>query len=427
MAELEVREKYTNSYRLDHPNFGDVLKTDYARGVIADFKIDYEGYQTVLSLIKVEGDWGESDYIPLFYHPKAQYWDVGEHQAQDINEGGKYFEKAWKSFRVDDEVIVIIQDGTPFFAIGFADGVPRIGEEVLKTEYGSGHWWATEKLEQYSDGDKGPDELDLGLLSSINRIEVKSETKDRDPEPILGPARLHHGGELIYRVTNFYLSEILCDNDQLEVRVKRIIEEYGIYEYIENLTTKIYRYLVVIGPHLYVIEQTSLESVFRWGEEIRSLYYDWYQNNSWQRHTYPTQNGIPYGGCIERDFPEVEGYADAWIAERTQDQWWNYENSPLPEDGASTRITMVYKAVYTPERYEQAKTYWEQGAQPEGFIEDIPMLNLLRTNDPNSPWPYPPGSLGKELEDAHGDVELEFLVRPHTKEELQAAGLWPEL
>ena len=33
---LEATEKYPKSFRLNHPNFGDVYRTTYAKGVIGD-------------------------------------------------------------------------------------------------------------------------------------------------------------------------------------------------------------------------------------------------------------------------------------------------------------------------------------------------------------------------------------------------------
>ena len=78
-TEMEVFSKYPDSYRLDHPDYGDVAKTPYAKGVISDFKrpdvANPNDPFVVESMVKVTGDWGESDYIPLFYHPKKLYWD----------------------------------------------------------------------------------------------------------------------------------------------------------------------------------------------------------------------------------------------------------------------------------------------------------------------------------------------------------------
>ena len=35
------------------------------------------------------------------------------------------------SFRCGDEVIVMLQDGVPVAVLGHADGVPRVGEDLI--------------------------------------------------------------------------------------------------------------------------------------------------------------------------------------------------------------------------------------------------------------------------------------------------------
>lgn len=136
MADLSIIEKYPNSRRIDHPDFGDVYKTTYAKGVITDFEVTSFYRFRVKSMVKVSGDWGESDYLPLFYHPKAQFWDDPRNNllATDFNVAGGYFEKGWMSFRVGDEVIVMLKEGAPVAIVGFADGVPRIGENIVKMQ-----------------------------------------------------------------------------------------------------------------------------------------------------------------------------------------------------------------------------------------------------------------------------------------------------
>ena len=136
-TEIEVFSKYPDSYRLDQPNFGDVSKTAFAKGVISDFKIDdpSDMIGTIQSQVKVTGGWGESDWIPLFYHPKAQYWDDDNFKAIDFDQGKMIFKKTWMSFRCGDEVAVMVKAGTPVAVMGFADGVPRIGENILKVSF----------------------------------------------------------------------------------------------------------------------------------------------------------------------------------------------------------------------------------------------------------------------------------------------------
>jgi hypothetical protein len=131
---LDMFEKYPDSWRLDHPDFGDVAKTTFAKGVITDFEKINDVLLTVKSMVKVKGDWGESDFIPLWFCPKKKYWDSDPSldDAQDFNQDGKYYENAWMSFRADDEVAVMLQKGKPVAVMGFADGKPKVGEAIIK-------------------------------------------------------------------------------------------------------------------------------------------------------------------------------------------------------------------------------------------------------------------------------------------------------
>ena len=71
-AALTVFEKYPDSWRIDQPDSGDVSKTTYAKGVISDVQKDRDDPMTATAQVKVTGDFGESDWLPLFFHPKAQ-------------------------------------------------------------------------------------------------------------------------------------------------------------------------------------------------------------------------------------------------------------------------------------------------------------------------------------------------------------------
>ena len=132
---MEVFEKYPNSWRVDHPDFGDVAKTTFAKGVITDFEKVNDNPLVVKSRVKVQVEGAEeSDFIPIFFCPKKKYWDSDPSldDAQDFNQDGGYFEGAWMSFRVDDEVAVMLQKGNPVAVLGFADGEPKVGEAIIK-------------------------------------------------------------------------------------------------------------------------------------------------------------------------------------------------------------------------------------------------------------------------------------------------------
>ena len=183
---LTAFEKYTDSWRLDHPNFKDVKGTDYAVGTITAIQQDDTDPDVlkVISKVKVqiEGQ-AESDYLPLFFCPKEGYWDTADHQAKDFNEDDKYYENAWMSFRVGDEVKVLLQaqdggDLIPFAVLGFADDVPRIGEYVAKMVFNDTAVYI--KLfvgEENENEDKGPDEKDLKLVQECQIYDL-GETGD---------------------------------------------------------------------------------------------------------------------------------------------------------------------------------------------------------------------------------------------------------
>lgn len=141
-------EEGAKSMRLNHPDWEDVHRTVYAKGVITDFEQIQNGPNSIKSKAKVnveiDGELVEfDDYVPIFFHPRAQYWDDPESanprtMATDFNLESKFFEHAWMSFRGGEEVAVMLcateDDPTlrPFAVLGFVDGVPRIGELIFK-------------------------------------------------------------------------------------------------------------------------------------------------------------------------------------------------------------------------------------------------------------------------------------------------------
>jgi len=170
---LTVNTKYSGQ-RLDHVDLRDVAQTTFAKGVITDVQKTADDPIGVIPMVKVSLDDQEfGDYLPLFYHPKAQYWDGDGVLAQDYDSANKYFKRAWMSFRGDDEVVVMLKEGRPAAVLGFADGKPRIGEDIIRVEFplldpAGDHFFHLQCSNQslYGDLDEeknGPDGLDLGL------------------------------------------------------------------------------------------------------------------------------------------------------------------------------------------------------------------------------------------------------------------------
>ena len=190
MAEFEVKQ-IDPGWRGDHADFGNVRDTTYAKGIITDFKQVQDNPIKVESQVKVkivpegeEEEGEETDFLPLFYKPKAGYWDDSEHQATDFNAEGKYYERAWMSFRCGDEVIVMLKEGQPVAVLGFDDGLgPDVGETVIAFEvaasgYSGGllsfsdrwHIWMIDLAKgPYIDAELGPDGKPLNLIKECEQ------------------------------------------------------------------------------------------------------------------------------------------------------------------------------------------------------------------------------------------------------------------
>lgn len=172
MAEIAIVEK-APGYRLDHPDFGVVNRVTFAKGIITKFKKTSDDPIKVEAMAKVKINDEETEFLPFFFRAKEGFWDTPDHKAQDIDQEKKSYPNAWQSFRPDDEVKVMLVEGKPFAIVGFLDGVPRIGEDIIKVETTNFyevnhtvHIQCSKKGEQYRGLDEegnGPDGLDLGL------------------------------------------------------------------------------------------------------------------------------------------------------------------------------------------------------------------------------------------------------------------------
>jgi hypothetical protein len=244
MADLTVKEKYPNSFRINHPDFGDVSKTTYAKGVITDFQVVSTDPFKVKSMVKVSGDWGESGYILLFYHPKPKYWDP---DSQKLNEDNSY-EKAWMSFRGDDEVSVMLKEGTPVAALGFYEGGPRVGEDIFKLIADRTFWMQCSKAAEYASGDDGPDGKPLNLTLPCERIFQTNKVIKTEWD---------HGFEIyhLYRMDSVYLEPYDPPSPGHWILIP-IMQDLT-YTYRKALATPdkyIHHYLVPVGPILYCIQ-----------------------------------------------------------------------------------------------------------------------------------------------------------------------------
>jgi hypothetical protein len=409
MTELAVVEKYPDSRRIDHPDFPTVCQVSYAKGKITDFKrpaVDNpDNPFRVESMVKVEIEGvGESDFIPLFYHPRKQYWDTEDHKAQDINQDEKYFENAWMSFRVDDEVKVMLQDGKPFAVVGFLDGIPRIGEDVIRAVAQSVASARMSILEKY-DGDQGPDGLDLGLTLEAELI----NEKESDFKQL---ATLYKTAS--FSLVSTYKSDV---GENSFLKWNRLYTTF--WEVVSGSNTfletkeKDLTFLAKVGPILYYIK------IGIGGYATRDIIENYTTGG-------PSENSSPAGTCVTATSqqlmpPGPPGTVDTCPGELAYLQnLIAAENAKFPQTferpNAFATKTTLWAALYTKELYENTKANPPDpyGPPPDNFKlqniqqEDLPYLQRI--------------NFGKALTSG-GDIKL--YTRPHTKEELQAAGFWP--
>jgi len=545
-TEMTVIEKYPASRRLDHPNFRDVYKTTFAKGVITDFKrpehippqeriavsegtyIDLEGDPFLVeSMVKVEVEGlGETeDFIPIFAQPKKEFWDdplvdksgvpflteygqnepeQGENKATDWDEETGAYKKAWQSFRCGDEVVVMLKENEPVAVVGFADGVPRIGEDVFSLETtGSpvgGYWgtgyafespykispsraqrtvatyhWRTFNATFFPEGvdwtlpEKGPDGLDYKLLQKAEKaesgIEILLNSLDQPfPRwqevtyfPWDPPEGIYPSGKLHFRsIENIYY----CKISVWIVVVGAIV--YAIYGASQNIDSR----------YTYYIAHYDRDGSAEGNNPIQLGPYtpDIVNENNHVVEEFTQWTWPPDGGGWGED--EWNAWYEFWLVHRNArgapmgQPTWNYELDPLkpenpehePTDIQRLHFFMVKAGIYTPELVEKIKASvnsgspalanghgpegdwsydWGGGYSPIGwqppidFLPGAPEELVLQrgltwflNND------YRSGSLGNPDMGPISNYEcpgcIDFYYRPHTKEELQEAGMWPK-
>lgn len=389
-TEMEVIEKYPLSRRLDHPDFGDVCKTTFALGVITDFEKTSDDPITVNSRVKVTGDFGESEYIPLFYHPKAQYWDDETADppalATDFDEELGCHKRAWMSFRCGDEVAVMLKEGIPVAVMSHTDGVPRAGEDVVKLSTQSvvtewdfedsehpdwpskiGSTWPDvfirmNKIDFHDEAEKGLDGLDLKLLNEAERHDGPEETVktgelnvDIDPNAPYGTFHEDIGGEwenpLAYGFWSEDGSAFFTKVAVWTIKVGPVI--FAIYgKFRDTYSKSITYYRVAPEPEVY--EYHVIQHV----HGISRLC---------------IKAGIYKEGMIEKIAASINAYPD-----------WNYL-------GGLTALN-----------------WWPVEVEGMVFQNDLSVLLA-----------YLP------FFDVKSFDEVQWFARPHTKAELEAAGMWP--
>lgn len=459
---MEVIEKYPLSRRLDHPGFGEVCKTTFAKGTITDFEKISDDPIQVKSRVKVTGDFGESDYIPTFYHPKSGYWDdetaAPPVLATDFDEETGAFKQAWMSFRVDDEVIVMLKEGVPVAVMGFADGVPRIGENILKMEDKETedpdnlYYLRMDRGEEAADinsTEKGPDNLDLGLKLEIEPAEGNEGTKVIPTDYISrAGSQVVGGGSAVCGFNSYFWADDPAYGDRDAgypgcvasawwPEGPKTVDEYippvtNLYYREVNMTeaVKVLVWPVVVGPVLFAVYLLVSSSYGTandmWAKDVAIFLGDGLQE--W------IDNGGP---------PAAAGVAGIWGTSNT-----------FPPGDWGVHSVLVKAGVYTKELLEQTLASVNTGNP----IAAKDIVDGAVGDEIVDWWPNAPAKLilqeeltrrfdkyswqGATLPSGEPcsrcpyfnpvfDVVSEtlrwpsFFTRPHTKAELEEAGMWP--
>ncbi len=474
---MEVIEKYPPSRRLDHPDFGTVCKTSFAQGTITEFKEVDESLKEVLrwtesrptpdpdvpmenkdiaveSMVKVKIDGVESELIPIFCHPKVNYWDdedpISPVLATDFNEEQGCHKLAWQSFRVDDEVAVMLKEGKPVAVVGFADGMPRIGEAIFQMEYdtiggdskiyqwqpglrgpaipqeGKGYPYGTFNVDN-----KGPDDLSLGLKTEALKI---CDTGEKTVEAT--------DTQLIY-----YFRYVVVDGIPgytvepntvtTTYKVKRRYVEYlisvGPFLYIlqllhNNITTtitnsavgeKVYNYTDCTAPTIcwgyYVIENINVNAVKSEVSMLSKIYSDKTKEEAIEMgKTHESLDLFPpdTGGFYFLNYPVW--YQFFWVYDYVEGREIKAVNPSFSPDNPLWNPAFNFSGfrgadwsgwIFQPDWSIRLFTSYLQ----EFFTTDGTVADDGEHPNPNQIDPS----------------TLKIFTRPHTKAELQAAGMWP--
>uniref|UniRef100_A0A7C3Z9S8 Uncharacterized protein n=1 Tax=Desulfobacca acetoxidans TaxID=60893 RepID=A0A7C3Z9S8_9BACT len=409
MAEgLKFWEKTPGRWRLDHPDFKDVHETTYAKGVIQEFQVLQEDPITVASMVKVEiGGKLYGEFVPLFYRPRERHWDGEEVQATDFDPETGAYKQAWMSFRVGDEVVVLLKQGVPQAVLGHYDNCPRLGENVFRLEwdshpqypmdpythyysyycaFGDPAWhWRMARFDHWEEediphGDPGTNrEYDWEI--PLNRICTKAESKDQ-----LNIYKRTYANTF-YDSTDFQLHVGLPPDPPFEGAAIYIRIDYN-YDYYRDIT------YFRVGPILF-----AHVTNYRIADYVRTIY----------RGYYYTTEGEGPPPLEEWEWAVVGPVGEFTLPHCGDKLTWDLDEAGVNYESEygvflidwDPRPFEIYAAVCTPELWENP---------------DISKMTRQTDCWPSWGWEW-------TLADPKSYV---FKVPAHTKEDLIEAGWWPE-
>jgi hypothetical protein len=389
MSDLAINAKGENNLSLDHPNFGDVYLTTYQKGIITDVLKIGDDPIAVQSLVKVESStFVYGGYIPIWYRPKPQYWGAN---ATDLSEDQQSYLTAWRSFRVGDGVVVMCRNGIPYSVVGFEDRVPRIGEEMLKIQANNITQYYSMTQGTAQDVATGPDGVLLNLLKEVTPFnqDTSEEVTDYTWVYISSiPINMNYG-------TGF---PIQCTGGGCR-RAERVYSKYTTYHYY---------YIISIGAILYAIRitRTKIES-FNYHVFLVTT-----PEGDWQA-MYDCNPGPPLPTLMMDDGSLENGTTHPGFAVGPN-------GDPEPEITEHVMF-QVSAGVYTQDLVDQIEE--NPAGLPWGPAEENnnPAYDGMLFWQDGMPINQYPGDYGNQ----HFQWPIQLFTRPHTKEELQEAGLWP--
>ena len=438
------------SLRINHPDWKDVYNTTYVKGVLSDFKVKSEDPFQVVSMVKVKIDDVETEeFIPLFYHPKKGYWDDrgyrnelgnlkdGEkdrNYATDFKEKGEgneeeeahaYFVKAWMSFRCGDEVVVMLHEGVPIAVVGFADGVPRPGENLFKmtgkeyyeTDIAEKFYYAFNSLQEnftsygtpYGTYPAGAELKDDAILpEGFDKDKICVTQKFiKKPKYISRTLTVRSGWYCVERVlVDNYILAVFANGDLIERHYSHdFYWAVGPVMFCWRIT-KVYsmadncNYVLAV-QHGSEWEPANLPDL--WGDEwdVDPLTLGFKPENiepcDWRgEHEIPTHPELPPFSW--EDYPT---YEDDYYSSNPTWTWIDGVLQPFNQP--------FYCAVYKPE-------LWENPDYKDMVLQEVDFYwfaLIPRWVQASMGYSWDPES-------------YEIYVPPHTKAELQAADMWPE-
>jgi hypothetical protein len=375
---------------------------------------------------------------------------------------------------------------TPKFVIGFVDRVPREGEDVIKIKtlaYPNGppkdYYWRVSQMDNqdtagtpYPNEDKGPDGLKLQLLKQAECILDQIQVVDVPPDdwptnpssPLpdnLDPTQAVYDwwyivpeywtGVSIYNQTIYWMSRL-----------------HHLYEYTRGINIKWYanikHFLVPVGAILYCVQVIWVSICYDIEVLVVDWNYDWPMQQTidpdlmqeylsgqitieelaelqWQRivNYYTTTNDHNMQEVSQNYYPYTDppqyayGVPFLYLMTGPGDTIVPWDDTPGGEGNPYEMWCQgALAAQYTDKLYENTKS----GAQSPQATKD----NLDSCGDVN--WQGLDGSIFQQYEGftwqdnwwyafedsgitSSPNNPFDIFIRPHSKKELQDAGMWP--